>query len=176
MKLRAFIIGILFFQSGIIAQNKVNFPEDYYGSYKGDLVIMNAKGKQTIPMEFHLRSTDTVGTYVYQLVYISNGNREVRDYKLIEKDKTKGEYVVDENNGILLEATAIGNKLMSVFEVQNSLLMTTETFYEDHMLFEIVFARTDNKSQSGNVGNTIPEVTSFPVSVYQSAKLKKLED
>ncbi len=51
------------------AQNdERQFPEDFYGTYLGDLEIVNPQGKQTIPMEFHLKPTDSIGIYEYVIV------------------------------------------------------------------------------------------------------------
>lgn len=149
------------------------FPEAYFGIYKGDLEIINSRGKQTIGMEFHLNKTDSISKYVYTLVYIVDGNRQERLYNLITKDKENGEYIVDENNGILLDAKLVDNTLYSMFEVQGSILTTKESFYEDYMTFEIIFARTEkNTSKEDSSENSI-EVHSYPVSVVQKAVLKK---
>jgi hypothetical protein len=43
------------------AQNdERQFPEDFYGTYLGDLEIVNPQGKQTIPMEFRSRQIASV--------------------------------------------------------------------------------------------------------------------
>jgi len=65
------VIGCLFVLSYGYAQDlkKVSFPQAYFGVYKGNLKITNPKGTQTIPMEFHLKATDSIGKYVYTLVY-----------------------------------------------------------------------------------------------------------
>jgi len=155
-------------------ENTINFPEDFFGSYKGDLIIQNAKGKQTIGMEFHINSTDTIGKYQYQIVYIVDGKRQERNYHLIAKDATTGDYIVDENNGILLAAKQFENRLYSVFEVQGNLLTTIEMFYEDHMFFEILFSSKKEMTTSGDIEETeIPKVVSYPVTVNQRAKLIK---
>ena len=154
------------------AQDKV-FPEDYFGIYKGDLEITNAKGKQSIGMEFHLMATDSVDTYKYKIVYIFDGKRNDRNYTLKTINKEKGEFAVDENNGILLSAKYIDNTLYSVFEVQKNLLITTERFYDDKMIFEIVFSGKNLEEKSGGLSEEIPEVISYPVTVTQKATLIK---
>ena len=88
-------------------KDSLQFPQDFFGVYKGDLVIKNSRGTQTIGMEFHLNKTDSIGKYQYMLVYIMNGERQERKYNLIEKNVEKGEYVFDENNGIFLDAKLI---------------------------------------------------------------------
>lgn len=171
MKGLSFLIVLLFCFSAK-AQDKV-FPEDYFGIYKGDLEITNARGKQTIGMEFHLMATDSVDTYTYKIVYIAEGKRNDRNYTLKAIDKEKGAFAVDENNGILLSAKYIDNTLYSVFEVQKNLLITTERFYEDKMIFEIVFSGKNLEEKSGGLSEEIPEVISYPVTVTQKATLIK---
>lgn len=170
------IINLLFTCIGLImtAQNNAKqFPEDFFGTYKGDLEITNPQGKQTIQMEFHLRPTDISGTYDYIIVYIVNGNRQERNYNLLEKDKAKGLYQVDENNGILLDVKCINNTLFSMFEVQGNILTTTERFYDDAMDFEITFANKRNSNASKTTDETPINVTSYPITVLQKGNLIK---
>ena len=168
------IILITFGCFSLSAQtDSLQFPQDFYGIYKGDLHITNSNGKQTIKMEFHLNSTDSIGKYQYMLVYVMNGNRQERKYNLLEKNVDKGEYIVDENNGILLDAKLIDNTIFSMFEVQGNILTTTERFYEDSMDFEITFASKTNQNKSGSIGEDATEVISYPISVLQKAHLIK---
>jgi hypothetical protein len=153
--------------------DSLQFPQDFYGIYKGDLNIINAKGKQKIDMEFHLNATDSTGKYQYTLVYIMNGERQERKYNLIEKDVAKGEYIIDENNGILLNAKFLDGTLYAMFEVQNNLITTTERFYVDSMDFEITFTDTKLKTISGTEGEDAVEVNSYPIGGVQKAHLLK---
>lgn len=120
-------------------------------------------------MEFHLAKTDTIGTYKYTLVY----NNQPRNYFLIEKDKTKGSYLIDENNGIVLQATATKNSLHSIFEVQGNLITSTLHFYPDYMDFEIMMSRISQVETTGKGTDEIPEVKVYPVPVVQKAQLYK---
>jgi len=166
---------ILFFVSFLSfgQTDSITFPQDFFGIYKGNLQITNARGKQTIQMEFHLNQTDSIGKYQYMLVYIMDGNRQERKYNLLEKDASKGEYIVDENNGILLDAKLIDNTIFSMFEVQGSILTTTERFYKDSMDFEITVANKSQQTKSGTEGEDATEVISYPISVLQKAHLIK---
>ncbi len=156
--------------------NEKQFPEDFFGIYKGDLEIINPQGKQTIQMEFHLKPTDSIGIYDYVIVYIVDGNRQERNYTLLEKDKAKGLYTVDENNGILLDAKCIGTTLFSMFEVQGNILTTTERFYDNAMDFEITFASKQNANASKTTDESPIDVISYPISVLQKANLVKQKD
>ncbi len=168
---------ILMTSLSMSSQNdSLQFPDDFYGIYKGNLNITNARGKQTIGMEFHLNKTDSIGKYEYTLVYIMKGERQERKYNLIEKDVEKGEYIVDENNGILLDAKLIDNTIYSMFEVQNNLITTTERFYADSMDFEITFTDTKLKTTSGTEASEdeeAVEVYSYPIGGIQKAHLIK---
>ena len=154
----------------------LQFPQDFFGIYKGDLDIHGPKGKMTIQMEFHLNKTDSVGKYQYMIVYIFEGKRQERQYNLIEKDAANGIYIVDENNGILLDAKVVDNVLYSMFEVQGSLITTTERFHTDYMDFEITAVNTSKKTESGTEGDDAIKVTSYPVLTVQKAKLFKQKD
>ena len=155
------------------AQNTKKFPQDYFGIYKGDLEIFNAKGKQTIQMEFHLGPTKVEGKYQYTLVYIMNGNRQERKYNIIEKDVEKGQYIIDENNDIVLQAQWMNSALYSMYEVQDNILTTTERFYDDRMVFEITVTNRKNQQKSGGTSEEIPEVIAYPINVVQHAVLMK---
>jgi len=165
----SFLIIVVSFSAK--AQEKV-FPQDYVGIYKGDLEITNSKGKRSIGMEFHLTNTDSIGIYNYKIVYIFNGKRNDRNYTLKTINALQGEFVIDENNGIVLGAKLVDNVLYNVFEVGGNLLMTTEAFFDDYMTFEIVFSGKDSKTIT-NATEDDTEVISYPVTVTQKAKLIK---
>lgn len=148
-------------------ENKLTFPKDFFGVYKGKLKINNMKGSQEIDMEYHLLKTDSVGKYAYKLVY----NGQPRDYFLIEKDKKKGIYEVDENNGIILPTFLNDNTLHSFFEVQGNFLSSRAKFYDNKVDFEILFTALKNKEKSG--GGDFPEVFGHPISTFQKATLVK---
>lgn len=173
MKSCLYIVFILYSLFTFSQSDSLQFPQDYFGIYKGDLKIYNAKDEQTIKMEFHLNKTNTIGKYQYMLVYIMNGNRQERNYTLIEKDIEKGQFVVDENNGILLDAKLVGHTLYFMFEVQGNILTTTERFYNNAMDFEITFTEKSNQVESGTSGEEATKVISYPISVVQKAHLIK---
>lgn len=170
------IVSLLFFLFSFIgfSQTKeTNFPDAFFGKYKGKLVISNANGSQEIDMEFHLLPTDTLGKYHYTIIYKSDKINQERKYTLLEKDKTKGQFVVDENNGILLNVMLVNNALYSIFEVQGGLLTTTEHFYKDYMDFEIMYSFKEKVEKSLSTEEKPIEVFSYPVISVQKARLYK---
>lgn len=147
--------------------------EDYFGVYKGDLKIISKNGGDSIPMELHLLPTDIKNEYKYTLVYIVNGERQERLYTLKRVDAAKGIYVLDENNGITIDAVAWDNKLYMMFEVQGSLLTTQLTFEGDQMIFEITFTRKNTANKSATNEEKPTEVLSYPITTIQKGVLKK---
>lgn len=153
--------------------NRFSFPKAYFGVYKGDLTITNANVEEKIPMEFHLLPTETEGIYHYVIIYNVKDNRQERNYTLKVQDVSQGTYTIDENNGILLDAKVLGNKLYSMFEVQGNLLTTNLTFFENEMIFEITFSNKKAAKLSGTEGDNFIEVTSYPISTIQKGILQK---
>jgi len=164
---------LVFFFGKSQETTETTFPQDFFGIYTGTLNIYAAKATQEIPMEFHLLPTEINEQYIYKLVYGEGEQRQERDYLLQPKDADLGIYEVDEQNGIILENRVVGNKMYTLFEVQESLLTTFITFEKDHLLFEIVYSDTSKKETSGGQEEDVPVVTSYPISVVQKAYLIK---
>ncbi|MDC8003136.1 hypothetical protein POV27_03685 [Aureisphaera galaxeae] len=173
MKSLPFFLFLLLNGILVQAQETLQFPNDYLGIYTGTLHIDAERGKQDIPMEFHLTETDSTGVYNYILVYGAGDKRQERNYTLIEKDPKKGIYAVDENNGIILDDKVIDNRMYALFEVGGNLLTTFITFEKDHMVFEIVFAPKDRKNVTYAEGEEQTEVISYPITTVQRAVLQK---
>ncbi len=175
MKSISFLIALLCIIEVSLSQeisSKV-FPDSYFGIYTGTLSINTEKGSTQVPMEFHLKATDSIGKYQYILVYGENETRQVREYTLVEKNKKNGHYQIDENNGIILDTKWLNNKLYCLFEVNKNILTSFLIFHDDYIDFEIVFSNTENKNISGGTEEEIPEVFSYPITVVQTASLKK---
>lgn len=111
-----------------------HFPQDFFGIYKGILHINSENGIKEIPIEFHMQATDSIKQFTYTLVYGEGDTRQERKYTLKEKDKDSGIYVVDENNGIVLDIKVVNNCMYTLFEVNGSLLTTFITFEKDYMV------------------------------------------
>ena len=170
------IFSIICISNISIAQEHTDkiFPDSYIGKYKGELTIHSDNGQQNIPMEFYLLATDSVGKYDYTIIYGAGENKQTRSYTLKEKHASPGDYILDENNGIFLDARVVENRIYFLFEVMGSLLTTFITFEMDYMVFEIVASQTKKKSITGGLSEDIPEVISFPISVVQRARLQKV--
>ncbi len=170
MKKITFLFSFFLVSLSLFSQQKeISFPESAVGIYKGTLEITSARGKQSIPMEFHLKATKDNKKFDYVLVY----NNSPRNYTLVVKNKEKGIYDIDENNGIILPSKFANNTLFSFFEVQGNFLSTRLAFSTKKLEFEILFTATKNKVKTGGVSEKIPEVFGYPITTIQKATLVK---
>jgi len=151
-----------------IIDDDKEFPNDYLGIYKGKLNITSSNGLQTIPMEFHLLGTEDNLNYQYKIFY--GVERDERAYNL-KKTHNPNLYLVDENNGIVLETAYADKTLFSTYEVMGNLLNCTEVFHDDKMEFMITMARVQDTSMTGNAESAI--VKNYPLSIMQKAILYK---
>jgi len=156
----------------------LTFPASWAGSWHGDLEIFNARGKvQTVPMWIEIQKIDTstTGRYTFGLVY---GSREAdqRPYELVPVDPEKGLWRVDEKNSIVMESYLYGPKLLCWFTVQGSRVLCTYEKRENDLLFEVYAGPEAAVSTTGNTKlgeEDIPEVKTFPFSVFQRAVLER---
>ncbi|MEM9982683.1 MAG: hypothetical protein AAF734_09310, partial [Bacteroidota bacterium] len=101
---------------------------DWYGTWQGDLQITTPEGKvQKIPMELQIYPTDSAGYYRFSILY----NQSPRHYVLQQVDTSKGHYVMDEKNGILLDTYLINRTFISQFEVMGNLLTSSYELQAD---------------------------------------------
>lgn len=157
-------------EDSIITANNVDklFPDDYLGIYKGDLNIITSAGNESIPMEFHLLSTADSTNYKYKIFY--GTERSERAYNL-KRTSNPNLFLVDENNGIVLETAYSNRTLYSTYEVMGNLLNCTEVFHDDYMEFMITMSRKKDTTQTGAPSSAL--VTNYPISVMQKAVLYK---
>jgi len=154
------------------------FPDDWLGIWEGTLdIYKNQKIVQTVPMTLEHLKTDTSGVYIWAIIYGEDKVSGRRPYELKTKDVSKGHYIADEKNGILLDGYIFANKYISHFEVMGNQLTSIYERTGDSLIFEIIVNSSTPIQITGNVKaegeETIPEVKSFPITGYQKATLKK---
>lgn len=154
---------------GTASAQKTSFPESHLGTWKGSLHIEPSKAD--IPMSLRLGpavSGDSVFEYV-----LTYADKDIREYFLVVEDRSAGFFGVDEKNSIRLQERLLGNKLISVFGVEGSMLLISLEMHADEILFE-VFSWPDKAQVSGGKAD-VPLVHSFTANAYQRAVLKKVD-
>lgn len=160
------------------APDSTAFPASWEGTWHGTLDIYNGKGKlQSVPMwvEIHKIDTSTTGRYTFGLVYGSK-EQDWRPYELVPVVPANGLWRVDEKNSIVMESYQYGPKLLCWFVVNNSRVMCTYEKRGEEMLFEVYSGVEAAVSSTGNTKQGeegIPEVKTYPFSVFQRATLTR---
>lgn len=161
------------------APSATAFPHSWAGDWEGTLDIFNGRGKvQSVAMRIELHPIDTSkeGRFTFGLVYGSK-DQDWRPYELVSVAPDKGIWKVDEKNSIVMESFLYGPKLLCWFVVQNArVLCTYEKTDDDTLVFEVISGPETPVSTTGNSKQgeeDIPEVKTYPCSVFQRAVLKR---
>ena len=147
--------------------------DSWLGVWKGELNIENSPTgvRNVIPMELHISKSDSAGIWNWRIIY-KDSTQDDRKYLLKIVDEKAGKYVIDEKDGIVLEANLFGNKLISRFEVMNSLLEITYTLDGDRIHFEVSSSKLKPTSVTQSQAEQV-EVKSYEIISYQTAILYK---
>lgn len=163
------IFVLLLFNSSLYSQ----INDLWLGIWQGELTIESSPLglRNSIPMELHVSKTDSAGIWNWRIIY-EDSTQDDRRYLLKIVDEKAGKYVIDEKDGILLEANLFGNKLISRFEVMDVLLEITYTLDEEKIYFEVSSSKVKPTSVTQSKAEQI-EVKSYGVTGYQTAILHK---
>ena len=150
----------------------ISFPKSWIGNWKGELVIDNTEKDTTmqIHMELNIAPSQQSGRWKWQLVY----NGSPRDYELVAFKTEEGYFKMDEQNTIVLDQQLFGNTFISRYDVAGNLILVSNKLLGNEMLFEVIFSRSDSVNITGGEGD-VPQVKSYPISVYQRAVLRREE-
>jgi hypothetical protein len=166
-----FLIFCLLLVAGSVSA-QANFPRDYVGLWKGTLRVEAPGGaSQETPMSLRIDSLKVraVRGVRYGFVIQYQG-QEPRKYELVVKDAPTGRYLIDEKDGIVLDAVLVNNRLISQFAVEGNLLTSMYHFQPDKITFELVFSGTKTTATGAKTG---PPVTLYPVGGYHRAELSR---
>ena len=160
---------LLFFCCFLIKNGFSQTLDEWVGTYEGNMIAQNSSGTQN---EFKMRlDIQKVNDSIYDwtITYGENG-QDIRPYQLTHKKENS--YEMDEKNSIVLKATKFGNELISVFDVQGSLLWVSYTLIENAI--EVKITSSINRGVTGNEGD-IPEVGTYGTVANQTGTLQKLD-
>lgn len=158
------------------------FPAAWFGRWAGEVVGGTDARPQRFSMELVVAPTDAPDRFTWTIIYDGSAGRQERKYTLVVKDAAKGEYAIDENNGIVLDARLLAGGLYTQFLVQGSRISTRYRLENaaapdapPHIAFELLTFIEDQPGISGGKDN-IPEVRSWAPASIQQAKLKRVAE
>jgi hypothetical protein len=157
-------------------QESQPFPAGWAGIWAGELEIFSVRGKvQSVPMELHIAQIDSA-TWTWVIIYGEDKVAGKRDYLLRVVNAAMGLYDIDEQNSIVLNSSYLGGKLVEMFEVEGTLLLSTTEKAGDQLIFEILAGGSQPVKTTGGqkVGEEdIPEVKGFGLTTRQKAVLHR---
>jgi hypothetical protein len=180
MKYKFFFLFFLSSISLATAQTATRgLPPDWHGHWRGQLQIMKPQGLgQTYLMQLVIRPLDSA-RYQFSIIYGEGAQAQERPYELLVIDAAKGHYRVDEKNSILIDAQLLGNRLITWFAVEKSLLVIAYERVGDTIVFEVTSTTHKPALTSGgrrHRDQRIPSVGSFLANGFQRAVLYRQAD
>jgi hypothetical protein len=171
------LITWLFFAAipfACLAQNEPgNFPKSWLGKWKGTLEWYQGPAKrQSVDMELHILSTDSADQYSWRLIY-GKQQTDNRPYILKPFDKSKGHWLIDERNSIVLDQFIIGDHFCGSFTVEGNTILNTYALSGDSLIVEFYNAQEKAIAVTGGRDSTIPKIKSYGIRSYQHAVLKR---
>jgi len=158
----------------VSAQSNDGFPKSFIGNWKGKMKWMvSGKREQEFTMQLKIQAADSAGQYTWQIIY-GDDNKDNRPYILKPIDIAKGHWVIDENDGILLDSYVHGNAIHGAFTVQGNTIVDNYRVDKDSMFVEFFSIRLAEKKTSGKGTEDTPFVDSYKISSYQQGLLLKV--
>jgi hypothetical protein len=151
-----------------------SFPQNFIGHWKGELLWYQSPGKEPkkMNMELHVLPTDSSHKFSWQMIY-GSPTQDNRPYTLIAKDTANGHWMVDENNGIVLDQYWIAGRLSGMFTVQSSTIINNYWIQDGKVHVEFYNVVAKPIATTGKGDKEIPFVDSYQVRSYQKAVLTK---
>jgi hypothetical protein len=150
------------------------FPKSWEGNWKGELQWFKT-GKaesQKISMELRIHPADSGSNYTWQIIY-GSATQDNRPYILIPKDTAGIHWVIDENNGIMLDQFWVAGKFCGAFTVMNNTIVNNYWIENDKLLIEFYSIPAKPIATTGKGTEESPSVDSYKIGSYQKAVLTR---
>jgi len=166
--MKKYLILCLLMVTPILISAQESFPDQCIGEWKGVMKIYGqGMLKDSLPVSMTITSITDTMAWKWKTIYRSPQGEIVKDYTLFPGEAYINEYILDEKNGIFLNAYVHGNKMYSNFEVQGSYLSSVYELKDDALIFEIIFGK--DKGLTGN------DITNFSVDGLQRSVLHRIK-
>ena len=123
-------------------------------------------------MELRIQPTDITGTFTWQIIY-GSATEDNRPYTLIAKDSTKTHWVIDENNGIVLDQYWVGSRFCGAFTVMGNTIVNNYWVENGKLMVEFYSIGAKPIATTGKGTKESPAVDSYKIGSYQKAILQR---
>jgi hypothetical protein len=166
------LLAVLGISPGLDAQTG-SFPRNWSGDWVGE--VNWYKTGEAIPskvsMQLNIHPTFKADTWTWQIIFGAD-TADNRPYKLIAKDSTGIHWVIDENNGIILDQYWVANRLCGAFTVGSATIVNNYWIEGDNLVVEFYSIASKPIATTGGTAK-VPGVDSYQVAGYQKAILKR---
>lgn len=153
-----------------------SFPQNWAGNWKGELEWYKT-GKtepQKVNMELRIQPTDIPGKYTWQIIY-GSAAEDNRPYILQKRDTIGTHWVIDENNGIVIDQFWVGNKFCGAFTVMGNTIVNSYWMENDKLVAEFYSLAGKPIASTGSGTEESPTVDSYRMNSYQKAVLQRVK-
>lgn len=123
-------------------------------------------------MQLNIQPADSAGQYTWHIIY--GDNKDNRPYILKPADTAKGHWVIDEQNGIILDSYVHGNSVHGAFTVQGNTIVDNYKITDGKMHVEFFSINLNEKKQTGKGTEDSPFVENYRIKSYQTGVLLKV--
>lgn len=148
------------------------FPEDWLGSYKGDMLIANmGLPTDTIPVEYEMVTLEEDSIWSYKMTFFSEKcGTIVKDYRIVATSKIDQQnYFLDENNGIVMEISLMDGTFYGMYEVMDMIYISTMRYTDGNIYYDLFAAPMADPMVTATEGEDSIEATSYGPSLHQTA-------
>lgn len=166
------------------------FPEDWIGHWRGEASAGGPGNRpaanfimELIVEPIERKSPSDEPRWTWTIVYDGAQGRQERAYVLIEKDRQRGRYVIDEGNSIVLDAVHLQGGLYSHFaldqvELSSAYRLVNFASSDERLTLEILTHQPGAGTKTGGgtfegTDQRVPEVTTFAPISLQRAEMKR---
>lgn len=172
------LFNLLFATTALTAQNddkpnNCKYFLSYAGTWSGNLNVELPSGKQTIPCELKIAYDSLQNSYTWHTIYFNGSSDIEKKYFLKCYEPENGHFLIDENNGIILDAYLKENKLISLYEVMGMYYHTEYEFEKDKIVFQISYFPANSHTTTGGTSPEIPSVNSYSLNGLQWAVFQR---
>ncbi len=154
--------------------SQTGFPATWQGNWRGELqwYRTGSKEPQKVNMELRIQPSSTKGEFTWHIIY-GKETEDSRPYILKAKDTTGIHWVIDENNGIILDQFWTANKFSGAFTVVNSTIVNSYWMENDKLMVEFYTISAKPLVTTGKGTEESPSVDSYKMLGYQRAVLTR---
>ena len=116
-----------------------SFPEDWIGTYEGKMVIgFTDRPSDSVAVVFELQTIEKDSSWTYRMTYTSSRYGViVKDYIIRRDGNNPANYLLDEQDGILIEMSLMNGCFYDLFEVMDQLYSTTMCMMNGTIRFDL---------------------------------------